>query len=64
MNNDEVIYKLGDLVSVVYQDEDGTRYYHEFNENNRPALCYNEDGSELHILGGEYVVDYETGIEG
>lgn len=66
IENTDVIFEVGELHSVSYHlDVDGEDqlYYHEFDEDSRPVLATNSDGTQLHILAGEYVFT-ERGIEG
>ena len=53
--------RIGELVGVIYA-ADGENYIHQFKKANRPILAVNEDGTQLHIVGGQYVVT-ERGIE-
>lgn len=62
----DVVLPIGKLHSISYVlelDEGPETYYHEFNEDNRPELYSNSDGTQLHILAGEYVFA-EKGIVG
>lgn len=62
----DVILPIGPLYSIAYIKEvDGKEeiFYHEFNADSRPVLCSNSDGTQLHILAGEYELT-ERGIVG
>lgn len=56
-----VMYELGDLVGVIYR-QDGENYIHQFDKASQPKLAVSNDGTQLHIVGGQYVVT-ERGIE-
>ena len=61
-NNDiDVLSELGTLVGVIYR-QDGENYIHQFAKASQPTLAVSEDGTQLHIVGGQYVVT-ENGIE-
>ena len=59
-------FALGALVGVIYEQNrkgDGlSQYRHDFKKNWRPQLVSSLDGSQLVIVGGQYRVSEETGI--
>lgn len=66
IENTDVIFEVGELHSIGYVlnlDEGEQVYYHEFDPDSRPVLAINSDGTQLHILAGEYEFT-ERGIVG
>ena len=66
VENTDVIFEIGELHNigyVLYLDGEEKVFYHEFDEDSRPVLAINSDGTQLHILAGEYVFT-ERGIVG
>ena len=56
---------FGELQGVLYQTErDGKieDYVHRFRKKSRPLLAASHDGTQLHIVGGQYEFT-EAGIE-
>lgn len=61
----KVVGVVGRIHSICYEatrDYETELYEHEFKENNAPTLAVSDDGRQLMILGGHYVVT-DHGIE-
>lgn len=62
----DVLFAVGPMHAVAYIKEvDGEEkiFYHEFDQDSRPVLAISSDGTQLHILAGEYELT-ERGIVG
>lgn len=59
-----VMLLIGELDGVLYstrRDGKNESYIHKFAKKSRPLLVSNHDGSQIYILGGEYIFS-ESGI--
>ena len=57
----DALSEIGTLVGVIYQ-KGRKKYIHQFSKASQPKLAVTNDGKQLHIVGGQYVVT-ENGIE-
>lgn len=58
-------YRLGSTVGIAYEakrDGKTEQYFHRFSRKARPDLVSKDDGSQLYLTGGDYVVT-DRGIE-
>jgi len=64
--DEKVLLQIGRLHAVAYEavrDNKKTKFYHEFKKNNSPILCVTYCGTQLRIVGGDYIFT-EDGITG
>ena len=63
---DSVAMAIGHCDAVMYEtvrEGKTEKYVHKFKKGARPVLAVSSDGTQLYILGGEYVFT-DRGIEG